>query len=71
MTAKCPILEKHPLLLCEDSKHAIGLLSSIIRDNDYEDLRNHATEAMGELGFFGLAQVRNCPPSILFFNYCY
>ena len=35
----------------------MGLLSSIIKDDDYEDLGNHATKAMGEMGLFGLAQV--------------
>lgn len=67
MTAKGPVLEKHPFLLCEDSKHVIWILSSIIKDvDDYKDLGNHATEAMGELGLFGLAQVHNCPPPLPF-----
>ena len=71
MTAKGPVLEQRPPLLCEDSRYAIGLLSSIIKDDDYEDLGDHATEEMGESGLFGLAQVCNRPPSLLFFNYCY
>lgn len=37
----------------------MGLLSSIIKDDDYKDLGNHATEAIGEMGLFGLAQVYN------------
>ena len=49
----------------------MGLLSSIIKDEDYEDLGNHATEAMGESGLFGLAQVHNRPPSIPFFHHCF
>ena len=33
-------------------------LSSIIGSEDYEDLGNHSTEAMGETGLFSIAQVR-------------
>ena len=55
MSTKGPVLEQHTLLLCKDSRYAMGLLSSIIKDDDYEDLGNHATEAMGESGLFGLA----------------
>ena len=33
------------------------LLSSIINSEDYEDLGNHSTEAMGETGLFSIAQV--------------
>ena len=57
MTTKGPILKKRPPLLREDPKHAIRLLSSIIKDDDYEDLGSHATKAMGESSLFGLAQV--------------
>ena len=32
-------------------------LSSIISSEDYEDLGNHSTEAMGETGLFAVAQV--------------
>ena len=32
-------------------------LSSIITSEDYEDLGNHSTEAMGETGLFNIAQV--------------
>ena len=32
-------------------------ISSIIKDEDYEDLGNHAAEAMGETSLFSLAQV--------------
>ena len=32
-------------------------MSSIIKDDDYEDLGNHAIGAMGETGLFNLAQV--------------
>ena len=46
-----------PVLLREDSKYALEQLSSIIMVDDYEDLSNHATEAMGEMGLFCIAQV--------------
>ncbi|KAL0014477.1 hypothetical protein SO802_001546 [Lithocarpus litseifolius] len=55
MTGQGPVSEKCPVLLREDSRYAIGKLSSIIKDDDYEDLGNHATEAMGETGLFSLA----------------
>ena len=50
--------KKPPVLLCEDLKYALGKLSSIIGNEDYEDLRNHSTEVMGEIGLFSIAQVR-------------
>ena len=50
--------KKPPVLLREDPKYALGKLSSIIGNEDYEDLGNHSTEAMGETGFFSIAQVR-------------
>ena len=49
--------EKLSVLLHEDSKYALKQLSSIISLEDYEDLGNHFTEAMGELGLFAVAQV--------------
>ena len=49
--------EKPPILLREDSKYALEKLASIISVDDYEDLGNHATEAMGETGLFCIAQV--------------
>ena len=49
--------EKPPVLLREDSKYALEKLASIISVDDYEDLGNHATEAMGETGLFCIAQV--------------
>ena len=52
-----PNVERPPVLLREDSKYALEKLSSIMTSEDYEDLGNHATEAMGETGFFNLAQV--------------
>ena len=49
--------EKPPVLLREDSKHALEKLSSIMSPDDYEDLGNHATEAIGETRLFSIAQV--------------
>ena len=57
MTGSIPSAEKPPVLLREDSKYALEQLSSIIMIDDYEDLSNHATEAMGESGLFYIAQV--------------
>ena len=50
--------KKQPVLLREDPKYALGKLSSIIGNEDYEDLGNHSTEAMRETGLFSIAQVR-------------
>ena len=44
--------KKLPVLLREDPKYALEKLSSIIGNEDYEDLGNHSTEAMGETGLF-------------------
>ena len=50
--------EEKPLpLLRDDSKFALEKLASIISSEDYEDLGNHSTEAMGETGLFAVAQV--------------
>ena len=57
MKAPSNIPEKPPVLLHEDSKHALEQISSIISAEDYEDLGNHSTEAMGESGLFAVAQV--------------
>ena len=48
--------EKPPPVLRDDSKFALERLSSIISSEDYEDLDNHSTEAMGETGLFAVAQ---------------
>ena len=61
-----PITKKVPVLLCEDSQYALQEISSIIKDEDYEDLGNHAMEAMGETGLFCLTQASICP---LYFIY--
>ena len=49
--------EKPPVLLREDSKHALEQISSIISSEEYEDLGNHFMEAMGETGLFAITQV--------------
>ena len=49
--------KKPPVLLREDPKYALEKLSSIIGSEDYEDLGNHSTEAMGEKGLFSIVQV--------------
>ena len=50
------------VLLREDSKYALEKLSSILTSKDYEDLGNHATEAMGETRLFCIAQVSYVRP---------
>ena len=55
MKAPSTSQEKSPVLLCENSKYALEQLSSIITSEDYEDLGNHSTEAMGEMGLFTIA----------------
>ena len=57
MKAPSTILEKPPVFLLEDSKHALEQILSIIYAEDYEDLGNHSTEAMGESDLFAVAQV--------------
>ena len=59
MTGQGSIIEKRPVLLHEDSRYAIKQLSSIIKDDDYEDFGNHATEAMGETCLFSLTRYAN------------
>jgi len=57
MKAPATNQEKPPPLLRDDSKFALEKLASIISPEDYEDLGNHLTEAMGETGLFAVAQV--------------
>ena len=66
MKAPSTSQEKPPILLREDSKYALEQLSSIIKSEDYEDLGNHSTEAMGETRLFAIAQVilLVCFPSV-------
>ena len=54
--------KKPSVLLCEDSMYALEKLSSIISSDDYEDLSDHATEAMGEMGLFCITQVSYVRP---------
>ena len=62
--------KKPPVLLRENPKYVLEKLLSIISSEDYEDLGNHSTEAMGETGLFSITQVNIClsfsRPSILF-----
>ena len=57
-----PVIEKPPVLLRGDSKYTLEQLSSIITVDKYEDLSNHATKAMGEMGLFSIAQVTMSVP---------
>ena len=63
--------EKPPVLLCEDSKYALEKLPSIISSDNYEDLSNHATEAIGETGLFCIAQVISNAVHFLSFPFTY
>ena len=47
--------KKLSVLLRGDLKYALGKLSSIIGNENYEDLGNHLTEAMGEIDLFSIA----------------
>ena len=47
--------KKLPILLHEDPKYVLEKISSIIGNEDYEDFRNHSTEAIGETGLFSIA----------------
>ena len=57
MTGHGPVSKKRTILLRKDLQYTIGQLSSIINFDDYEDLGNQATEAMGETSLFSLVQV--------------
>ena len=61
-----PVMEKCPVLLREDLGYALKQLLSIIKDDDYEDLGNHANEAMGERSLFSMVQVCLSIPFPLF-----
>ena len=49
--------KKPPVLLHEDPQYALVRLSSIITSKKYENLGNHSTKAIGEMGLFNIAQV--------------
>ena len=68
MKGPTPIAEKPLVLFREDSKYALEKLSSIITFDNYENLSNHATKAMGEMGLFSIAQVT---VSVHFLYYCH
>ena len=51
------VTKKRPILLREDSGYTLKQLSSIIKDDNYEDLGNHATKGMRETSLFSLVQV--------------
>ena len=59
--------KKPPVLLREDLKYALGKISSIIGSEDYEDIGNHSTEAMGETGLFS-PQVRVRRYSFIYYS---
>ena len=61
------VTKKCLILLCEDLGYSLKQLSSIIKDNDYEGLGNHATGVMGETSIFILAQVCSSVPFFFFF----
>ena len=55
MKGPSPFQKKPPVLLRRDPKYALETLTSIMTTDDYEDLSNHSTEAMGETGLFSIA----------------
>ena len=55
MKGHVPVTEECPVLLREGSSYAFNQLLSIIKDDDYSNLGNHATEAMREVSLFSLA----------------
>ena len=57
MTGHVSVTKERPILLHKDSRYVLKQLSSIIKDDNYADLGNHATKAMGETGLFNLAQI--------------
>ena len=65
MAGEGPVTKKPHVLLCKDSYYTFKQISSIIKDEDYDYLGNHATEAMGEMGIFSLAQVYIHPFSFI------
>ena len=70
MRGPTPVAEKPSILLREDSKYTLEKFLSIITSNDYEDLSNHATETMGEIGLFNIAQVTCSSPLFFFPSTC-
>lgn len=67
MTSLVSVTKKPLVLLREDSKYALEQLLSILIADDYKDLSNHATKAMGEMGLFSIVQVTKSIPFFFFF----
>ena len=65
MAGEGPVTKKPPVLICEDFQYALKQISSIIKDEDYKDLGNHATKAIGETGLLSMAQVYIHPISFI------
>jgi len=49
MKGPAHVTEECPVLLRENSSYALKKILSIIKDDNYFDLGNHAIEAMGEM----------------------
>lgn len=60
--------KKPPPLLRDDAGYALEKLSSLLTSEDYEDLGNHSTEAMGETSLFSIAQVISVLPTSVYFS---
>ena len=69
MKGPAPVIEERHVLLREDSSYALKYISSIIKDDNYSELGNHATEAMGETGLFSLTQL--CIHTRHFYLFCH
>ena len=69
MKGPAPVIEERHVLLREDSSYALKQISSIIKDDNYSELGNHATEAMGETGLFSLTQL--CIHARHFYLFCH
>ena len=61
-----PVTKKRLVLLRDDSGYALKQLSSNIKNDNYKDLGNHATEAIKETSLFSLTQVCLSIPFPLF-----
>ena len=61
MVSKGPFTKKPPYPPPRGLQYALKKISPIIKDEDYEDLDSHATEAIGKTSLFSLAQVYICP----------
>ena len=66
IVGETPTTVKLPPSFRKDSQYALKQISSIIKDEDYEDLGNHTIEAIGETGLFSLVQVCLSAPLPLF-----